>query len=860
VVVSRALKRFLPIFLACAPAAPHPVAPHTTGSAPAASRVGLPDETIPLRYDLSLDVDPAKDFFSGHVAIAIKQLAAVEHIVLHARAMKIDRATIDKQPVGTAARFAFGGKEEPEELVLDARTLPGEHTIEIDYTAPFNKQLRGLYKVTQGGKSWAFTQLEAVDARRMFPSFDEPRFKTPFALHVRAPAEMKAISNYPLADRNGGAWNFAPTLPLPTYLVALAVGDLDVTDGPKDPVPIRIITVPGKGNLGALSLDAAAAYLKILGNYFNRPYPYPKLDIAAVPDFGPGAMENAGLVTFREELLLLDPKSAPLLAERRMESVMAHELAHQWFGDLVTMKWWDDIWLNEGFATWMSSKAVDERKPAQNSRAELAGVVLNVMSSDALASARPVRVPVATSDAILESGGWTAYQKGSAVLAMLEAHAGEGPFRDGLRAYIKSHELGTVTSDDLLASLGGTTGKDLSPIARSFIGQRGVPIVDVSCANENIHLAQRPLHALGSKSNEAQSWTIPICMRTDLPAPICLVLQTQSTDVPVSKCPRWIEPNAAQKGYFRWSLPAPMLAALAKEKSLGEEERMALISNTWALVQTGDVDPKRALDVLADMDVAHESSRLVIEQAIALLFGVRDAFVTEENAAAFRAFVVRVLKPALASVGEEPAEKESTERRIARLSITAALFDLGSDASVRATAEARVKKYLQNTSSIDPDLAGLALRISARSGGAATPTVIRERLARATPSERVMLVAALGSSSDLPNALADVLTGAIRAGDFRYLLGAASRQLDSRAAFVAWVMKHYADLGTKLGGVGGLASLVGWTCDRKVQSEVADFFQSRLAKLEGAQRPFDEGKEQSDLCIELRARSPKFSP
>lgn len=834
-----------------------------------ATSVRLPEGAAPLRYDLTLRVDPRQRDFSGEAHIDVALAAPSDQLVLHARAMTIEGATVDGAPVVVKPRRAFGAKDDSEEIVLGfGKTLPaGEHAVVIRYTAPFNGQLRGLYKVERGGRSYAFTQLEAIDARRMFPGFDEPRFKTPFTLHVEVPEGMTAASNAPVKGAHGSAgknvFDFETTPPLPTYLVALAVGDLEITEGPKDPVPIRMISIPGKGKLGGLALDAAAAYLKIFGAYFDRAYPYAKLDIVAVPDFGPGAMENPGLVTFREELLLLDPKRAPIWATRRMESVMAHELAHQWFGDLVTMQWWDDIWLNEGFATWMGTKAVDVRKPDTRAGIEQIGGKLNVMGTDALGAARPVRIPVATSDAILEASGWTAYVKGQAVLRMLEEHVGPEVFQDGLRAYIKSHEWGAVTSDDLVASLSKTSGKDLAPIARAFLDQPGVPLVEVDLACDakgaKIKLRSGPFNAEQGETQQARSWTIPVCLKVEgVAQPVCTRLEKEAS-VDLQKCPKWIYPNAREQGYFRYALSPKDTSALASAapKSLDESERAALISNTWALVLAKRLDVGAWLDVVTAMDVGNDRSRLVVEQTISILGSIRESLIDEKSLPAFQAFVEKLLSKALARLGDEPKATDTEDDRLLRIAVAGALFDLADDARVKAAAEKRVVAWLADSAAVDPDLATLSLRISSRARGAAKPEVLFDRLARAEASERVALVGALGSAGDPDaqrKALQSLVDGTIRAGDFRYLYTAAGRQPDSRKVFIDWILGHLPELRTKLGGVAGLVGLIGWTCDPAERARVSGFWKERLGSLEGAQRSFEEGTEASSRCIELRQR------
>ena len=838
----------------------------------AATSVLLPADVTPLRYDVALDVDPRKDSFSGSVTIAVRADAPVRAIVLHGRKTDVSVARVDGKVARVTPRMAYGGKDDPEELVLslEAPLAKGEHTIDLVYSAPFNRQLRGLYKVEQGGKAWAFTQLEAVDARRMLPCFDEPRFKTPFTVRVTVPRGMRAFSNAAeTSARDAGdvtTYSFAPTLPLPTYLLALAVGELEVAEGPKAPVPIRIVTTPGKSKLGALALDAAAAYLAILGDYFARPYPYGKLDLVAVPDFGPGAMENAGLVTFREELLLLDAKSAPLNLRRRLEGVMAHELAHQWFGNLVTMRWWDDVWLNEGFATWMGSKALDLRRPSFGARTEMVGAHLAVMESDALPSARPVRVPVLTSDAILEAGGWTAYVKGDGVLDMVEAHVGAEAMRGALRAYLAAHAFGAVTSDDLLDAIAKETKHpEAAKAARGLLDHPGIPIVDATLACDakgaRVHLAQSALASLqrgkAKLARDPRQWTLPVCVAYEGgKAPACAVLDAPETDLALgARCPAWIKPNAGETGWYRWGLDPKALRALAKvAPTLAERERAALPSNAWAMLAAGRVGADDLFEVLAAMNLGKETSRLVLEQAIAVLHLASAALVGDRARAAFGAFVSRALRPALDRIGEEPSPKDDDDKRLLRTSLTAALFDLAGDAGVKATAEKRAASWLKDPSSIDPDLGALALRVSARSGGVAKWDALSAKLDAAGPAEHVAIIGALASPEEparLMRTLDLLLSGRIRAGDFRHVYNAAARAPDLRRTFLGWMMEHFEELSKRLGGAAGLASTIGWTCDDGLQQRVSDFFQTRLSKLEGAQRSFEEGFAQSESCVVL---------
>jgi len=832
--------------------------------------VRLPQGVTPQAYDLDLRVDPTLERFDGKVRIDVALDQPARTIVLHGREVAVSRATAaiasGSVPAEVTPRRAKGGRDADEELVLTfARDLPaGKARLDLEYSAPFAPKLRGLYRVNVAGSWYAFTQLEAVDARRMFPCFDEPRFKTPFRISVTIPRDMSVFANAPLdrMEQDGGRTKhvFLMTPPLPTYLVALAVGKLDVAEGKKEPFPIRLVAAQGKARLGSSSLAAANDFLRIFGEYFDRPYPYTKLDLVAVPDFGPGAMENAGLVTFREELLLVDGKNASLALKRRMASVMAHELAHQWFGDLVTMPWWDDLWLNEGFATWMTAKACDIWQPSFGSRLELLAGKLGAMNSDMLPSARPVRVPVVTSDDILQAGGWSAYQKGGSVLGMLERWLGEGPFRDGLRAYVKAHEHQSVTSDDLLEALGKATGKDVAKVAKSFLDQPGVPLVGVAVSCEGgkgrVRLRQSGLSAL-SPQGPPRRWSIPVCIHAGKAGSPCTLLDQAEAEIELASCPAWVYPNDAESGYYRFALDAGAFEALARvARSLPEAERIGLLSNSWALLQAGRLAPETLFGLLDAMTIGTEPSRLVVDQAIGILHGVRTTLIDEAHAASFRARVSRLLHPQAKRLGWDARKGESDHDKLMRLSVLSALADLAEDVSLVPEAEQRTTRYLGDPTSIDRDVAALVLRMAARNGSV-TLEALRERLPGALPYDRTVLVAALASFKDeatLSRALDLVLSGEVHAGDFRYVFAAAGRHLDSRRVFGAWVRDHFDELKKKLGGAGGLASIIGWACDAGSQQGALAFFDKHLSSVEGMQRSYEEGLAQSRLCIQMRAR------
>ncbi|HEY5010008.1 MAG TPA: M1 family metallopeptidase, partial [Acidimicrobiales bacterium] len=361
----------------------------------------------------------------------------------------------------------------------------GDALLEIAYDAPFAATLSGLYRVEENGVHYAYTQFESTDARRAFPCFDEPAFKTAYDITIASPAGTMALANSPEASHEDGTGgmvvhHFATTRPLPSYLVAFAVGDFDVAEGQTSPFPIRVITTKGRAGLTGIALDAAAGLVAKLGEYFGIRYPYEKLDLVAVPEFDAGAMENPGLVTFRDEILLLDPEHATTEMKRGQAETIAHEFAHQWFGDLVTMQWWDDIWLNEGFATWAEAHMVDAWKPSFGATIDQIADVQFVMDTDALKSARAVRQPVTSTGEVLESFDGLTYEKGAAVLRMLESWLGPDTFRRGVQRYLHDNAWKNAKADDLFHALEFVSAQSVSEMAHGFLDKPGVPSVQVN--------------------------------------------------------------------------------------------------------------------------------------------------------------------------------------------------------------------------------------------------------------------------------------------------------------------------------------------------------------------------------------------
>ncbi len=840
--------------------------------APAARLSG---DVLPQRYALELDVDPRKTTFTGKVTILVDVHKPTSHVVIHARGPRVITATITSGATTVDASVttrSTPAAHEPDELVLSVPhpLAVGAATITIMYEAPFADTLSGLYRVKEGGLDYAFTQFESTDARRAFPCFDEPGFKTAFDVTIRVPAGMKAVSNAKETSRvdDAGAttFHFATTPPLPTYLVAFAIGDLEIVAGQTSPTPIRLVTTKGKSALGAGALEVTTKLLSILEAYFGIKYPYDKLDVVAVPNFGAGAMENAGLVTFREELLLLGSK--PSVRARRAEaSVIAHELAHQWFGDLVTMAWWDDIWLNEGFATWMQTKAMADFDHDFRGDEEATVSAERVKDADGLASARAIRQPVASSEEAMESFDGITYQKGAAVLRMLEHFAGKEAFQAGVRDYLTSHAFKNAVANDLLVALAKSSNSpELPAIASTFLDQPGVPVIEQKgvCTEAkgqwSLTVTQaRAWRPIGGTTSEDARWRLPVCsgtlLRVDASSD-CGVLEARQSVVRAGagNCPASI--NEGAFAYARTSLTPQAIADLAKgfDGSKGDaSDRIAFLANLWSDVRSGHQDVGVLMKTLPAFD--HDTSRAVVEELLAILYSARDALVEDDAKKAFRAYALARLMPHKLRLLKAPADEESA---LLGRSVSYALVELAEDAPSIKEEETVARAWLADPRSADQDRAQVAVELLGRHATTADVDALRKLVLSADtpPQDRVAALRGAMASADpaMMKSALDWALANVKLQDYRYVFDAAYAHHDSKPTVLGWVMDHYAGLRAKLPGpMGrGLAGNIGVVCTQSELDRAKAFFEPKLGELEGANRIFAQSVETASLCVALR--------
>jgi alanyl aminopeptidase len=560
----------------------------------------LSDGVTPKKHMIELTIDPSLDSFTGWARIEIQLSKPAKILWVNAKNLTPQESFVIWKDRPLPARATPAG-DEFMSLELDAPIGPGTATISIRYQGKLDETaIVGPYRNKVGNDWYAFTTFTPIDARRAFPCFDEPRFKTPWEISIRIKRSDKAFSNareVSQTDEPDGMKlvKFAPTEPLSAEVVAFCVGPFDVYEGARAGrgTPIRVISAKGQRDQSKLAAQATVDVLPRLEAYTGIPYPFGKLDHVAVPEFKFGAVENPGLITYKASALLLQPTDNEAEKSRRIRSLQAHEVGHQWFGDMVTQATWDDVWLSEGFATWFSAKVMDlEQPPARRLLASVAARE-RIMATDAGPKTRPVRLEMHSRKDTDGVYSQIVYQKGGALLVMLDGWLGEDRVRDGLREYLKAHKFGTATTADLESALPGS-----KPVLDSFLNQTGIPVIRAKCDHARIVIEQ---------TNASRNWKVPVCWRGEGIASSCAVVETRK-EIPVKSCPAWIYPNAGGSGYYRtdWS-ESPNLDVT----KLTAPERLTLIYDlraskniTSPLLTTlaSDAEPeisKAATDVMA---------------------------------------------------------------------------------------------------------------------------------------------------------------------------------------------------------------------------------------------------------------------
>ncbi|MEO6969105.1 MAG: M1 family metallopeptidase [Rhodanobacteraceae bacterium] len=849
----------------------------------------LPRWAVPQSYDLSLRSDPDQPGYSGTVTIAVDLKKASDHLWLHGKDLQVPSVTItdakgrartgkyiEAAPEQGVARIDFGDTLQPQMLQL-----------KVVFRAPYNQTLQGFYKVVFAGNAYAMTQMEPISARLAFPCFDEPDFKVPMRLSLTIPGADKAVANAEQAKETAATdgWKtvtFAPTKPLPTYLYAWLVGPWDIVQGaaiPPDqwrsiPVPVGGIATRGNGAKLQHALAMVPGIIQAEEAYYGFGYPFGKLDLAALPDFSAGAMENAGLVTFRDFLLQLEPDASPSQV-RSVFNVEAHELAHQWTGDTVTLKWWNDIWLNEAFATWMQQKIEGEIHPDWYAQLDRIEGGEGAMASDSLVSARRIRQPITGNGDIETAFDGITYQKGAVVIGMFENFVGPKVFQKGMRTYIKAHAFGNADAHDLVNAVATAAGKGdaFKHAFKSFLDQNGVPLVatKLDCTHKGgsiLALAQSRYLPLGSTGDQDRLWGIPVCVRFPNGAQ-CQMLSSKSADMKIDggQCPAWYMPNANGDGYYRFEMAKADRAALTGViVQRNDAEQLVYADSIDAGFRRGDLDVD---DVFAAMRVlAPSKTRQVALAPLDTVQWIYDHEArTDAQRAAIRDAVAKAYLPRLQALGFERRAGESADDALMRDSLAGTL---GLQFKVPAVRTALLKQgeaalkpgndgHLDLASG-NPDLLRDALSVAVEEQGKPAVDALIAAIPNTTdPVKRNAMLGALGRAQGAEaNVARDfALSKQVKVGEMAMVLRGDRSTPARRDALWNWFMGHYQRIVTRTGVFSGayLPGLAaGGGCSQNEADRVTAFFKPKLSQVPGLDRGLAQTRESILLCAALKAK------
>ena len=844
--------------------------------APTPPEFRLGDAATPTRYDLRLAIDPREAGFEGEVRIAMRVNRATPTLWLNADKLEITSAAFEQGGRTKSARATLSGNDFAG-FDVEGGLEAGDAVATIRWKGTIDERsTRGLFRQKDRDRWYAMTQFEAINARRMMPCFDEPGWKTPWRVTLDAPESERALSNTPeesaapIEGRPG--WKrhvFAVTKPLPVYLVAFGVGPFEVVDGGKggrSATALRYVTPHDRGSDAEWARAVTPKLLALLEDYFDRAYPFEKLDHATIPAaVGFGAMENVGFITYSSELMLSRPERESLEFRRAWASVASHEMAHQWFGDLVTMQFWNDVWLNEAFASWMARKTLTAYRPEWEDGWRSGENRRRAMGADRLMSARRIANPVANKDDIAAAFDAITYSKGAEVLAMFEAWLGEERFRAGVRRYLADHAYANASSTDFFRALGDASGRGEEAVAafRSFIEQSGLPMVDVRLKCERggatLELDQHRLIPKGAQGSEAQ-WITPACFRIGANGKVtkqCTEIHgRQELKLEAASCPDFVVGNANGAGHWVPRYDAPTLARLLRNvPRLPEAEAVALGDNTAMMLGSGLVTPADALAVARGL-LAHPA--LGAKHAgVEIMDEVREDRLAAADRAAFVAIESQLLVPLAHKVGWKPGPKEALAMQELRDELLPHAVLRAHDATTAREARAIAHRWLQDPARVDASIGATVLHTAARLADKAFYDDMEGRLPAITERrDRVALLEALADVRD-PELRNRALALAMRDGviDSRDTVSFFKAALDDRVngePTLAFMASHWDRVKAKLPDESGTGTrffrVAKGFCTPGAREQL-EAFAPNLRKLQGGPQIYAQLKESVDICI-----------
>ncbi len=828
----------------------------------------LPKTVVPSAYRLDLVPDLDKLTFAGTEEIDIIAAKATDTITLNANGLAIQVAKL-KGEDGAKAAVTLDEKAQTATFKFPHPLAAGPHTLSIGYSGPITAQPAGLYyndyDVAGAHKRMLVTQFEATDARRMFPGWDEPAFKATYTLSVTVPQSFRAISNTPVAheEPSGGVKKvtFGTTPKMSSYLVVLVAGELDRINAQAADADIGVDTIAGKAEQGRYALDAATKILPYYNDYFGVKYPLPKLDLIAIPgNFAAGAMENWGGITYIDNALLFDPKTSSEGTKQAIFSVVAHEMAHQWSGDLVTMAWWDNIWLNEGFASWMNSKAADHFNPSWKVWLRAHAETERAMDSDSRRTTHPIQQAIRDESEADSAFDDITYLKGQAFLRMLETYLGEDTFRDGMRRYMAAHAYSNSTTADLWAAMEAASGKPVKQIAAAFTEQPGIPLVEVNAAcrgGETVATLTQGRFTINDPKAAKLTWQVPVSLGLAGDAPQSMLLGDKPETVKFAGCGKPVKANMGDVGYYRVQYdPATLKALSADYKQMTAADRVNLLGDVWAMAEAGRETPDRFLDLTKQLN--GETELVVWTEVLGSLREIDTLERGSPDRPAFRAYARTLLNPVLERVGWDAKPDDTPDVVLLRSSLIRTLGRF-EDPAVVAEARRRFAAFVADRSTLPPSLQDAVLSVV---GYGADKTIYDQlhELGRKADSTETLLryYSALAGAHD-PALIAETVgiteTDEITAGRVnRFIAGAASSSDNPELVWKLFLAKRKAVLKklTPMQAAGTLPAIAGASTDPAIGKELEALPESNISS--GAKHDADKAVEDIGFKSGFKAR------